>query len=151
MTLSSLVNSPSQALPARIATLSPNQALLICTVGICLIFLELNRPGRIIPGAVGLALCLLSGSSLAKHAVQPICVVVLVFVTGIFVLQLWKALPLWLIGCSAAALIVSLRLLIANTPAVSSSVALTCGLVVGLLSTVLARIALSARRLKAVH
>ena len=36
---------------AELARLSPNSALLMLTLGILLIYVELNRPGWVVPGA----------------------------------------------------------------------------------------------------
>ena len=38
----------------RLAQLSPDAALGMLTVGILLVYVELNRPGVVVPGAVGL-------------------------------------------------------------------------------------------------
>lgn len=43
---------------------SPDIAVLCCTAGILLIYLELNRPGRVLPGSAGLLLALLAVSAL---------------------------------------------------------------------------------------
>ena len=53
------------------STLSPDAAALILTVSLALIAFELNRPGSILPGALGLLLSLLATASLAQHHPRP--------------------------------------------------------------------------------
>ena len=65
---------PFNRLTVVVATLSPNHAIVIATFGLCLIFLEFNRPGRILPGASGLALLLLATASMLHHPLQPVAV-----------------------------------------------------------------------------
>lgn len=141
----------AQTFAALVAGLPPNQALVIASAGVCLIFLELNRPGRILPGAAGLALLLLSAASLAHQALQPVSLCALLLALAVLAAQLWKALPWWLAACATVGLVAALRYLPAHRGEISLATALTCGLSLGLLSTALARIALRARQLKAVH
>ena len=136
-----------------VASLSPNRAIVIATTGICLIFLELNRPGRVIPGALGLTLLLLAAAALSHHQLQPAALVLLLLSSGTLTANLWRQLPSWLGGAAILAFALSLRFLIPECayPHVLTSTALTCGLAIGLLGTARSRIALRARRLKAVH
>lgn len=55
---------------ARMAELSPEVALLALTVGIALIYVELNRPGWVVPGAVGLTAALFAVASLGRAGVN---------------------------------------------------------------------------------
>ena len=143
----------SSSLPLAIGTLSPDMAIVIATVGLCLIFLELNRPGRILPGALGLTLLLLAVAAILHHPLWPAALAGLLLASAILVAHLWRPLPLWLSGATAIMLALSLRFLIPGDAKehIATPIALTCGLLLGLLGTALSRIALRARRLKAVH
>ncbi len=50
-----------------LAALSPNAAVMLLTVGIALIAVELNRPGWILPGTLGVLLALLAAASVLQH------------------------------------------------------------------------------------
>ncbi len=58
-------------LAGGLAHLSPNVALLVLTLGVLLIYVELNRPGWVVPGAVGLMATLFAVASLARVEVNP--------------------------------------------------------------------------------
>ncbi len=51
---------------SRLSHLSPDAALLVLTLGLLLIYVELNRPGWIVSGAVGLLAVLFAVASLAR-------------------------------------------------------------------------------------
>ncbi len=144
---------PSNRMSSLIATATPNQAVVVATIGVCLIFVEFNRPGRVVPGALGLTLVLLAAASLAHHPLQGGAVLALLLTSAALITNVWRRLPLWLAGLLSIALGISLRFLIPHgaNPHINTASALTCGLAVGLLGTALSRIALRARRLKAVH
>ncbi len=140
-------------LAQTIAALSPNHAVILATIGLCLIFLECNRPGRILPGALGLALLLLATASLLHHPLQPAALSLLLLASATLAANLWKDLSVWLAVPVSAALTFGLRFLIPESvnPHINTATSLTCGLAIGLLGTFLSRVALRARRLKAVH
>ena len=145
--------SPPNPLAASLAALSPNHAVVVAMVGLCLIFFEFNRPGRILPGALGSALLLFAVASLLHHPLHTPALLLLLVSSATLAGSLWKDLPLWLAAAATAALSASLRLLVPGdaNPHINTPVALTCGFTIGLLGTFLSRIALRARRLKAVH
>ncbi len=140
-------------LTTLVATATPNQAVVMAALGVCLVFVELNRPGRIVPGALGLTLVLLAAAALAQHPLRAAAVAALLLTSAALIANVWRGFPLWLAATLSVALAMGLRFLIpdAANPRVGTATALTCGLVVGLLGTALSRIALHARRLKAVH
>jgi membrane-bound ClpP family serine protease len=133
-----------------LSNLSPNTAVLTLTVGLALIALELNRPGSVFPGAIGLLLSLLAAASLGKHHPRPGAVLLSI---GSMVLLLWQArrtFP-WIVPAGATIfLILSMAMLLPSTAklGVSPWVALLCGLIFGAGITVLTRIARRARRNK---
>lgn len=51
---------------------SPTTAIVVFTVGLLLIYVELNRPGSVIPGAVGLLLTLLACARLSMVHPRPV-------------------------------------------------------------------------------
>lgn len=140
-------------LVAFVASLSPNHALFFASFGLCLIFFEFNRPGRIVPGALGLTLLLFATAALLRHPLRPAVLVLLLLSTASLTANLWRQIPLWVSAAATVALALSLRLLIpgSENPHINTASALTCGGAVGLLGTFLSRVALRARRLKAVH
>jgi membrane-bound ClpP family serine protease len=133
-----------------LATLSPNAAVLIFTVGVALIALELNRPGSILPGTAGLLLTLLAAASLWPRHPNAEAVVEIVLSMSVLLLQARRRL-LWLLPLSATILLVfsTARLLPLTTdPGISLWIATLCGLFLGAGTTVLTRIARRARQNK---
>lgn len=133
-----------------LSTLSPNAAILTLTAGLALIALELNRPGSVLPGAIGLLLSLLAAASLAEHHPRP--APILLFIASMAVL-LWQARRtlLWIIPAGATiVLILSMARLLPTTPkpGISPWIAFPCGLALGAGITVLTRIARRARQNK---
>lgn len=134
-----------------LAHTTPNAAVLVATLGIALIFLEFNRPGRAWPGALGLLLTLLATAALLRFGLRPWSVVLLAVCTMAFLLNLWLRLPLWLLGVVTIGLIIAVRSLIpAQDPvAIATPVAVLCGGLIGTASGALTRVAHRARRSKA--
>jgi membrane-bound ClpP family serine protease len=132
------------------STLSPNAAVLIMTLGIALIALELNRPGSIFPGALGLLFSLLAAANLGEHHPHPRPVLEGIVSTALLLLQARRRL-LWIIPLSATILLIlSMYTLLPSTaePGISPWVAIPCGLTLGTGTTVLTRIAHRARQNK---
>jgi membrane-bound serine protease (ClpP class) len=134
-----------------LAAVSPNAAILILTLGIILIALELNRPGSILPGAIGLLLALFATASLAKR--HPQTKAVLWIVVFIFLLMLGargKRESLILAAAITAGLIFSIYELLPAIPGqrVSAWAAVLSGLILGAGTTVLTGIARRARQNK---
>lgn len=132
-----------------LATLSPNVAILVFTAGVALIAIELNRPGSILPGAIGLLLALLAAASLWPHHPRGIAVLQIVLAMAVLLLQTRRTL-LWLLPAGATILLIYsiARLLPGTERAISQAIALLCGLVLGAGTTVLTRIAHRARQNK---
>lgn len=128
-----------------------NAAVLLGTAGLCLIFYELNRPGRILPGASGLLLLLLSVAAVVRVGVQAWAALVLLLCAVLQLANVWRTLPVFVLVATIALTAISLRCLAAPTAAqaVSTSIAVLCGGTVGSLSAWLGRIAFRARRAKA--
>lgn len=130
--------------------LTPDAAVALGTAGICLGFLEFNRPGRILPGAAGLLLFLFACAALADAGLRPAAVLAIAGATAVLLANLWRSLPLWTLAAATIALVLGLRFLVARPGApVHTPVAIVCGLLLGALSGALTRIAYRARRSKA--
>jgi membrane-bound ClpP family serine protease len=133
-----------------LSTVSPNAAVLILTAGIALIAVELNRPGSVLFGALGLLFSLLAAASLVSHHPRPEPVVQFIASMALLLSQARRPL-LWIIPAIATILLVlSMDMLLpaAANPGISTWVALLCGLFLGTGTTVLTRIARRARQNK---
>lgn len=132
-----------------LAAISPNIAILLLTAGAALIALELNRPGSILPGAAGLLVILLAMAGLIHLHPFPVAVAVLVCCIALLLLQ-WRRYLHWLFtACITAALILALLFLEPrNLPQPSAWIAVPCGLILGVGTTVLTRMARRARQNK---
>ena len=130
--------------------LRPDAAILLATAGICLGLVEINRPGRVLPGALGLLAMLFSTASLLRFGLRPGAVLLLVLAAVVMVANAWWELPRVLLALATAAGIAGLRLLIRPpAPPVHIGPAILCGAILGALSATLTRIAFRARRAKA--
>ena len=131
--------------------LAPDSAILLLTLGVLLIYVELNRPGWIVPGACGLLLALLSVGSLLRLDLSLAAVALLATAAALLVLDLLRATPVLVAVAATLALILSLDHLVLG-PArlqVHAVTAVACGLLLGGGTSVLTRIARRARANKA--
>ena len=133
-----------------LTTLSPNAAILIMTAGAVLIAIELNRPGSILPGALGLLLTLLAAASL--HAMHPSAVAALETAACIGLMIFGERIRLpWQVVCLATVpLIAAIAVLVPRNPgpAISAWAAVLSGLILGTGTIVLTGIARRARQNK---
>jgi membrane-bound ClpP family serine protease len=127
-----------------LASLSPDAAVLLLTVGIALIAVELNRPGWIVPGALGVLATLLAAAAILDQHPSALAISLLFAAAAVLLLQLRRALPLWIALFAGAAGVIALALL----PGVRLPVAICCGLALTIGTTVLTRIARRARKNK---
>ena len=132
---------------------SPDGAVAMASLGLLLIFVELNRPGRILPASFGLLLVLLASGALFRFGLEPWSVLLLLAAGGLAVVNLYRCLPLSLLLVSAAGWVFALRFAVRprGSVFVHTPVALACGGSLGILSAVLSRIAYRARRAKALN
>ena len=130
---------------------TPGRAVIMASVGIFLVFVELNRPGRILPGVLGFLLLLFAVAALIHIRVQPWAAALLIASAGIFLLNLWRALPTWLLVLVTLLTIAGLRFLVPPTSGknIQMPLAILCGGALGGLTAVLTRLAYRARRSKA--
>ncbi|HLI77681.1 MAG TPA: hypothetical protein VKV02_12090 [Acidobacteriaceae bacterium] len=143
----------SLPLSTRLESLSPDAAVCLATAGLCLIALELNRPGLILPGSIGLLLVLFGMDALRHHPCRPWAACLVSISALLLALNWWKRLPLAVLIASPVAAILGVRFLLepGQQAAVHTPVAIVCGAGFGLLGAALSRIAFRARRLKAVN
>ena len=127
-----------------IAALSPNAAVLLLTLGLALIAVELNRPGWIVPGALGLLASLLAVAAILHHGAAVLALLVLLAAALILLLQLRYYVRLWIVLLGSGGGMIALAML----PGVRLAVAVCCGLFLGIGTSLLTRIARRARQNK---
>jgi len=125
-------------------SLSSDATILLLTIGVLLIYIELNRPGTILPGTLGLMAVLLSLANLRRFPLDLPAVALCFSAIVLFSLDLYRATPI--IVAIAATLALTLgfcRLVI--TPPIHTVTADACGLLLGAGTSFLTRIARRAR------
>ena len=127
--------------------LSPDTAILCLTLGLLLIYLELNRPGLVIPGAIGLLTVLLTIAALLPLPLSGIGVALISAAAGLLLLDLVQKLPMLLAVTATLALIFGFLNLVkkGNGPPVHALTAIGCGLVLGAGTSLLTHLARRAR------
>ncbi len=127
--------------------LSPDAAILLATVGILLIYVELNRPGLIFPGAVGLLFALLAIAALLPQHFNPIALVLITCAIILLGVDLLRPTPRFVPLLTAALLSLGLFFLqkYPTTQPVHLPVAASCGLILGAGTSLLTRVARRAR------
>ena len=134
------------------AHLAPDAAIVLLTLGLLLIYVELNRPGWIVPGACGLLLALLATASLLRLNLSLAAVTLLATAAALLLLDLLRPAPALVALAATVALILGFDRLVQGPEQlrIHAPVAVLCGLVVGGGTSVLTRIARRARANKAV-
>jgi len=133
--------------------LSPDAALMLLTFGLLLIYLELNRPGWILPGAIGLLVSLLSIASLLRQDLRSPAVLLIATAIALLALNLVRATHPLVAAAATLALILGFARLISG-PGDSRVHAITasiCGLILGVGTSLLTAIARRARTNKRVR
>ncbi len=127
----------------------PNGALVAAAVGVLLIYLECNRPGRVLPGAAGLLLLLLGLYGMRGVSPRPEALVVIGISWLVLALPLRHPAAAWAsLGAGTALLGFGLVALPRPPTALSRPLAVCCALLVGPVSAWLAAVAGWARRAK---
>ncbi len=127
--------------------MTADSAVLLLTAGFGLVYLELNRPGRVIPGALGLLAVLLALAALGHEGVNLEGILLILAGATVLAADLVRPTPILFAIAATAALCVGLRGVTAlgiSTP-VSWPVAIGCGLLLGAGTSVLTRLARRAR------
>jgi membrane-bound ClpP family serine protease len=131
---------------ARLGHLSANVGLLVLTVGVLLIYVELNRPGWVMPGVVGLTATLFGVASLARLGVNPGAVALVGTAVVLLGLGLRRRTPVMVPVAATLGLVLGFARLVKGPGAgVDPGMAVGCGLVVGGSTSILTRIAQRAR------
>jgi membrane-bound serine protease (ClpP class) len=129
---------------ARLAHLGPDAALLMLTAGVLLIYVELNRPGWVVPGAVGLTATLFAVASLGRLGVHPVAVALVGTAVVLLGLGLRRRTPVGVdVGATLALVLGFLYLL--RDAGIRPGVAAGCGIFLGGSTSILTRIARRAR------
>ncbi len=127
--------------------LSPDGSVLLFTLGVLLIYVELNRPGSILPGAVGLLLALLAVAPLLHQRLNPVAGLAIaggVLLLGRGLRRSTSAItPVVATICLVAGLLALVR--DGGSARVHAGAAVVCGGVLGLGTWMLTRIARRAR------
>jgi membrane-bound serine protease (ClpP class) len=130
---------------ALLSSLTPDTAVLLFSLGLVLIAVELNRPGAILPGALGLLVALLACARLAHDHPRPLAIGLLFAAAAILLLQSRRSLPFWIPCLGTLAGIAGFARIV---PGIHLATAILCGLVLAAGTTVLTRIAHRARQNK---
>jgi membrane-bound ClpP family serine protease len=130
----------------------PDGAVLLLTFGLVLICVELNRPGWILPGTLGLLLVLFAVASLLRLELSLAGLALLATAAALLLLDLLRPTPTIVAVAATLALVLGFAHLVRG-PAprdVHALTAIGCGLLLGAGTSVLTRIARRARANKAV-
>jgi membrane-bound serine protease (ClpP class) len=122
--------------------MTPDQALLLLTLGVFLIYIELNRPGWIIPGAAGLLAVLLALATLLRLTLNPTAAVLCCTAIALLFAGLRRTLPRLVAAAATTALTLGLTQL---NRSLHIAIAVPCGLLLGVGTSYLTRIARRAR------
>jgi len=124
--------------------LTPFLTVLLLTVGVALVYLELNRPGMILPGALGLLGSLLAIASISKTAHAALTTVALF--TAFALLYLDDRRPRPLLAILAGALLLFSFRTLDFSPTLSLRITtIACAVGIAFGSHVLNRVAYQAR------
>ena len=129
---------------SALGRLSPNVALVVVTVGILLIYVELNRPGWVVPGTVGLTAVLFAVASLGRMGVNPVAGVLVATSVGLLGLGLRRRMPVVVDVAGTLGLVLGFVFLERDAE-VRLWVAVGCGILLWGSTSILARIARRAR------
>jgi membrane-bound serine protease (ClpP class) len=128
----------------RLAQLSPDAALGMLTVGILLVYVELNRPGVVVPGAVGLTAVLFAVASLGRASLNPGAVVLVGTAVALLGLGLRRRLPVVVNVAATLGLVLGFATLVRDA-GIRPGIAAGCGILLGGSTSILTRIARRAR------
>jgi membrane-bound serine protease (ClpP class) len=132
--------------------LTPDAAICLLTFGILLVYLELNRPGYIVPGCLGLFAILFSVAYFTHKSLYPPALLLIFSGIALLSVSLVRPQPLILAVAATMAVTLGLSYLVAQGPDTSRhlTISICCGLILGTGTSLLTRIARRARANKAV-
>lgn len=131
----------------RFAQLSPDVALLVMTVGLLLIYVELNRPGWVLSGALGLTATLFAVASLGRFELNAGAVALTGTAVALLAVDLLRRTQVMVAVAATLALVLGMQYLVRGPGGlrVHPVTAVGCGVVLGAGTSVLTRIARRAR------
>lgn len=121
--------------------------LLALTVGLLLIYIELNRPGRVIPGALGLLLVLMGCARLWMAHPRPVALLLVATAAVLLAIDLVRGTHVAISVAAALALVLGFRELL--TRPIGWMASILCGVGLAGTTAMLTRIARRARANKA--
>lgn len=133
------------------ALMNPNLCVLLCTLGMLLIYLEINTPGVILPGTMGLVLVLLAGYSLSRLPLSPLGILLCAMAVLLLVLEAQFRLRGVLAGAGIVAVVSGLAILVQGPLPqlqVHVTTAVGAGVAFGGITASLLLLGLEARRAK---
>jgi membrane-bound ClpP family serine protease len=131
---------------ARLAHLGPDVALLMLTLGLLLIYVELNRPGWIVCGAVGLTATLFAVASLVRLGLNPAAVALVATAVVLLGLDLLRRTQGLVAIAATLALVLGFAHLVRGPGVgIGMGMAVGCGVMLGGCTSILTRIARRAR------
>jgi membrane-bound serine protease (ClpP class) len=131
---------------AGLAQMAPDVALLVLTAGLLLIYVELNRPGWIVSGAVGLLAVLFAVASLVRLGLNPAAVVLVGTAVALLGVDLRRRTPVVVSIAATLALVLGFAQLVRGPGmGIKMGTAVGCGVVLGGCTSILTRIARRAR------
>jgi membrane-bound serine protease (ClpP class) len=131
-----------------LANLSPDNALILLTLGLLLIYVELNRPGWIITGALGLLASLFAIASLLRLELNPAAIALICTAVALLGLDLLRRTQPMVVVAATLALVLGFSHLVLGAPEalrIHTVTAVVCGVVIGVGTSILTRIARRAR------
>ena len=131
--------------------LHPDHALVLFTLGVLLIYVELNRPGWVAPGSVGLLCVLFAVAALLQTELNPAAGVLMLTGVALLALGLMRRTNVVVAVAATIALVLGFDRLVAGPGRLHlhATTAGVCGVVLGAGTFVLTRIARRARTNKA--
>ena len=130
-----------------LAHLPPDGAMLMLTLGLLLIYVELNRPGWIITGALGLLAVLFAAASLGRLELNAGALLMVCTAVALLGLDLLRRTPPMVAVAATLALVLGLDRLVEGPGAlrIHTGTAVVCGVILGAGTSILTRIARRAR------
>lgn len=131
---------------------NPNLALLLLFAGVLLVYLEFNRPGLVIPGSLGAVFVLTAVYALSQLPIRPLGLLLILSALTLIILDLkFPTQGILTVGGIAAVYFGLLILIDSTRPELRIRPVLALALCTsfGVLTAILLRLALRARRQKA--
>jgi membrane-bound serine protease (ClpP class) len=132
---------------AHLSHLSPDVALLVLTLGLLLIYVELNRPGWVVSGAVGLLATLFAVASLGRMELNLGAIALVGTAVVLLALDLRQRTQGMVAVAATLALVLGFEYLVRGPAGMRmhTLTAVGCGVVLGVGTSILTRIARRAR------